>query len=135
MEKEEAQAQSEIAKHDAEVFKSRPDTASTDPSYLKYFAEILKGVKGQSNVGQDVHNGLGSLVGKIKEYNSPEAKAERKEKREIKKDEKFEKVHEYPRRKPMSMLHWAQTNQIKLGSYQSAKLYDEYVKNFYRDSK
>ena len=135
---DESEARARIAKHDADVFDGRADVASTDPANLKYLAELIKGLKGQSQIGQDVKNGFGQLkeaAGDLKEYFSPEAKAERKEKRELKKDEKYEKRYTYPRRQPMSMSDWAKANQIKLGSYQAAKLYDEYKHNFLRDAK
>lgn len=138
---EEAQAEARRAKHDADVFDSRPDTASTDPAYMKYFAEIMKGLKGQSQAGQDVRNGLGwidSKVNSAKQYFSPEAKAERKEKKELKKDEKYEQVHGYPRRAPMSFSDWCKTNQLEPNSsngYRLSKIYQEYRDNFYKYAK
>ena len=137
----EAEAEARKAKHDADVFDSRPDTASTDPAYMKYFAEIMKGIKGQSQTGMDIKNGLGWIddkIGSVKSYFSPEAKAERKEKREQKKDEKYEKRYTYPRREPMSFSDWCKTNQLEPNSsngYRLSKLYQEYRDKFYKYAK
>lgn len=138
---QEAEAEARRAKHDADVFDSRPDTASTDPAYMKYFAEIMKGIKGNSQAGQDIRNGLGWIDEKaasVKNYFSPEAKAERKEKKEVKKDEKFEQSHGYPRRAPMSFSDWCKTNQLEpngSNGYRLSKLYQEYRDNFYKYAK
>ena len=139
---DEAEARARIAQHDADVFENRQDVASTDPAYLKYISEALNTIAGRNSTGAQVRSvleGLGeradTTMNNVKNYFSKEAKAERKEKREVKKDEKYEARYGYERRKPLSMSDWAKANQIKLGSYQSAKLYDEYKQNFLRDAK
>lgn len=139
---DEAEARARIAQHDADVFENRQDVASTDPAYLKYISEALNTIAGRNSTGAQVRSildGFGQKVDAgvngVKNYFSQEAKEERKEKREVKKDEKYEARYGYERRKPLSMSDWAKANQIKLGSYQAAKLYDEYKNNFLRDAK
>ena len=57
------QAERRIKEHDADVFDSRPDTASTDPTTLRLLSELSKTLSGKRNEEvKEVLDGLGNTA-------------------------------------------------------------------------
>lgn len=132
------QAEKRIKEHDANVFENRPNTASTDPSTLKYISEIVNALRGSrdseidnvlnnlkekgssaknavdakiNKIREDIHNGVEERVKAAQEFVAPTPKP-------------------LPGQKPMTQLEWMYQNEYKEMNLERLKQYQKYVDSF-----
>lgn len=121
--------------HDANVLESRGDTMSNDPPTLKYIAEALKTLKGDSSRFPG-YDDLRDSINKAREEREEKRYQAKVHKQSVKAQKRINLTNEAKTRdkgekfKPLSYQDWLKMNQLPAGP-STIQSYRSYVQKYY----